>query len=1590
MRIRRVAAAVGCVAALVAGSVNGAVPTAAAAPLPSVTSLNPSSGPTAGKTTVIITGTYFTGVIGVLFGSQQAKLRQTASNQLSATAPASLPGTVDVLVQTTSGTSPVTPADRYTYVSTPTITSLSPGTGSTIGGTTVTVTGTEFTSASLAVTFGGTPATILASTPTSVTVTSPAARKAGTVDVQVRTQYGTSGPGASFTYVSPPAITAISPAIGPTSGGTLVTLTVTNLQPPVTVTFGGVPATVVSSTPTTVTVRTPAHPAGVVHAQVTTLYGLSPQVSADVFTYVGPPTITTLSPSGGGTPGGTQVMVTGTGFIQVLQVTFGGYPATISSNPNPSTLVVMAPSHSQGVIDVQVRTTFGVSAAVPADNYTYVNPTQPVVSSIAPTSGTTRGGTLVTVSGSYFMDVQAVTFGGRSASIVTTTGNSVTVIAPQHPAGAVDVRVVTRYGTSPTVAADVFTYVAPPTITGIDPSSGPSTGGTRVTITGTDLVHVTSVTFGGTAANLVGGSTTSLTVISPAHAAGTVDVRVTTEYGTSPLVAADIYTYNWLGSISGTVTDASSAHHPLAGVVVTVSTPGTQGTTASAVTSTAGAYQVSALEPAADYQVCFTAPAAVTGGATDASGYVSECYSGIPAGGNPTPVTVTPGATTAGIGAALAAGAAISGTVTEASPADAPLAGVLVSVYVPALMGPAGTAVTSSTGTYLVKGLPSAADSQVCFDAAGATGGSSDSTGYVNQCYSGVSEGGSPTPVPSLPGQVTSGIDASMAPGGAISGVVTDAAPANGPLAGVDVSVHVPGLMGPGHTTVTTADGTYRVSGLPAGSTYTVCFSATYRVGQCYDDAPPWAAPTTLSVTAGDVTSGIDAALVLGGVVTGRVTDAADTHQPLENIGVQVSTNSEGSEGIPSYDAWTSPDGTYSLVVPPDSAYRVCFHASGASGGSGADPGYIDQCYSGQTALGGGDPVAVVAGLTTSGIDAAMVPGGAIAGTVTQAGTGAPLEMVHVSVALTSDPTADVFGTTTLTDGTYNLIATPGTYRVCFDGTGATGGSSGGSGYVPQCYDNVPLGGATTPVTITAVGATTPGIDAALELAGSGAVSGTVTQAGGNGLELVHVFVWSKSAGGNAPDTSTAADGSFTVTGLPAATDYQVCFDASDATGGSSDATGYVGQCYNNQPGGDTATLVTVTEGVTTTGIDAALAVGGVIHGRATDAGGLGLENVSLDVSSPSASGVAYATTAFDGSYTVRGLAAATDYKVCFHGGSGVTGGSSDATGYVDQCYNNQPQGTATLVTVTAGATTPDINATLATGGAVSGTVTDVGGTLQGLGNIFVDVFSPSIGLLGGWGSVVQTAADGSYTVTGLSAGTDYQVCFSNYGPMGGGGVPPWYLAQCYNNQPQGTPTPVSVTAGKTTSEINAALVEGGSIQGTVTEAVSTIKPGSFTVSATVTVHSPSTGYNWSTQFPLGLGFGVSVPAGTDYQVCFSAPGYVSQCYDDKPLGTPTPVSVALGAATTGINAALKAVDHLVLAPTSATITAGGSQAYTAEGFDPSNNALGDVTSATTFTVDGNACPAAVCSPTTVGDHTVTGADGTATGTASLRVNAGP
>jgi hypothetical protein len=83
-----------------------------------------------------------------------------------------------------------------------------------------------------------------------------------------------------------------------------------------------------------------------------------------------------------------------------------------------------------------------------------------------------------------------------------------------------------------------------PSIASVSPVSGDSAGKTGVTINGEDLVEVKSVSFGGVPAeSFKEESELKATAVAPAGAAGTVDVRVITVAGESPIAAGDKFTY---------------------------------------------------------------------------------------------------------------------------------------------------------------------------------------------------------------------------------------------------------------------------------------------------------------------------------------------------------------------------------------------------------------------------------------------------------------------------------------------------------------------------------------------------------------------------------------------------------------------------------------------------------------------------------------------------------------------------------------------------------------------------------------------------------------------------------------------------------------------------------------------------------------------------------------------------------------------------------------------------------------------------------------------------------------------------------------
>jgi PKD repeat protein len=343
--------------------------------LPAVTLVTPSSGPSAGGTTVTIYGAKFTGVTGVLFGTTPpASFTLVNDGQITTTSPAHAAGVVDVRVITSSGTSPVVAADQFTYVDPPAVTALLPITGTTAGGTSVTVSGTGFSGAT-AVSFGGTPATFLVNSSTQITATSPA-HAGGMVDVQVTGPYGTSGVVAAdhFTYVAPPAVVSVTPAQGPAAGGTSVTISGSSFTGATAVSFGGIPAASFAvNASTQITATSPAHSAGVVDILVTTPYGTSPAVTGDHFTYTAGPAVTGITPIKGSSSGGTPVSISGTGFQAGAAVSFGGAAATGVTVSGGTLITATAPAHAAGAVSVTVTNPDGQSSTL-AGAYTYMDP----------------------------------------------------------------------------------------------------------------------------------------------------------------------------------------------------------------------------------------------------------------------------------------------------------------------------------------------------------------------------------------------------------------------------------------------------------------------------------------------------------------------------------------------------------------------------------------------------------------------------------------------------------------------------------------------------------------------------------------------------------------------------------------------------------------------------------------------------------------------------------------------------------------------------------------------------------------------------------------------------------------------------------------------------------------------------------------------------------------------------------------------------------------------------------------------------------------------------------------------------------------
>jgi hypothetical protein len=741
---------------------------------------------------------------------------------------------------------------------------------------------------------------------------------------------------------------------------------------------------------------------------------------------------------------------------------------------------------------------------------------------------------------------------------------------------------------------------------------------------------------------------------------------------------------------------------------------------------------------------------------------------------------------------------AISGTVTNGS---TPLQGICIYVL------PGGgsvvannwkpDAVTAADGTYTIGDLPGG------YYAIEFAGGCMAGVNYAPVWYGGsTSESSSPL-VGVVVGRTTSGIDAVMTTaGGSIGGVVTDTTtPTPNPLPGVCVYAFLPGgfPFQPLASTTTGLDGSYVLDSLATGS-YDVWFDPTCEssktsqyVAQGFSDVTD---ATPVPVTeGGPIVSPIDAALATAtsptssygtATISGTVVSVSE---PGGVSGVCVYAYVHGATGSPTSEANTNSSGMYTLSFLGTGSYDIEFDPScGGQPYNSYDIAWANNTTSGASTRAGAVAVNVTSQpQTVTGIGVTLSNmTGTISGTVTNGSVG--VSGVCVYAAEPGFPFTALFAslTQTASDGTYSVASVPvGTYQVLID---PSCGQTKTSTYAMQWYDGTVSGaadqsGAST-VTVPASPATT--VDAAL---GAGAsIAGTLTVPSGLTDMAVSVF----PHGGTsivAQTTFGFLGGPFSFSALPAGS-YDVEYTVYSASFLQS-VSWYAGSGSGalEQSG---AMAVAVSGGGSASNVDGGF---GEINGTAVDAvSHTGVAGVAPLVFVAGTSNFAEFAPSTDSNGNYEAIIEAGSFNVSF----------SEYNVYATQWFNGTASGAtmqsgASTVTVTAGATTPGIDATMVHGAKITGFVTDTFG--DQVSSVCVNVYPSGTSPAPDWSnqSYFGTAGTPNYSIIDLPPGS-YNVQFD---PTCDGRYDPGYPPVLYGGA---LPTTITLTAGQTRTNVDYVL----------------------------------------------------------------------------------------------------------------------------------------------------------------------------------------
>jgi phosphatidylserine/phosphatidylglycerophosphate/cardiolipin synthase-like enzyme len=351
---------------------------------------------------------------------------------------------------------------------------------------------------------------------------------------------------------------ACSPATGPSSGGTPVTITGTNFAPGATVSFDFASASsVVVVDSATITATAPAHVGGSATVRVTNQAGDQGSLpGAFLYTVTTPsaqPRLNVVVPDISYQGGGDLVTISGTNLKAGETVCFmvGGncnqavVSAATGACPASVCAQVTVPSGTPGTSASIVVTTPGGSSNALAFSYADP-PSAPSIASISTSTGSQYGGTSLVIGGTGFRYGAVVSFGGPPAPIGTGTPATtmavtdsptlcgsvplpcITANTPAHAVGNVDV-VVTNMnpatgiidaGSGMGTLVGGYTFVKAPSVTNVSPNRGTASGGTQVTITGTNFVAGAQVLVGNQPTTVVTSTASSITALTPANTSG--------------------------------------------------------------------------------------------------------------------------------------------------------------------------------------------------------------------------------------------------------------------------------------------------------------------------------------------------------------------------------------------------------------------------------------------------------------------------------------------------------------------------------------------------------------------------------------------------------------------------------------------------------------------------------------------------------------------------------------------------------------------------------------------------------------------------------------------------------------------------------------------------------------------------------------------------------------------------------------------------------------------------------------------------------------------------------------------------------------